>query len=371
MSTDWVAKMGELGRAIASRAEGHDENDAFVADAYVKLREMGATAAGVPAELGGGGASHAELCAMVRELARHCGSTGLAFSMHTHLVATMAFTWRSGNKAPEGMLKRVAAEKLVLVSTGGSDWLDGSGTLERVDGGFRLTARKIFSSGCPAGDFLMTMGVYDDPETGPTVYHFPLSLRADGVKILDTWRALGMRGTGSHDVQIDGAFLPDAVMQGVKRAAGKWHPSMHAVVLAAFPVFYGAYLGVVERAKEIALGLAAKRKNDVATQMLAGELENLVVTAQLAHADMVRLTAERKPGPETTVAVSARRTILVNAILAAASKAMEVGGGQSFYRAAQLERCFRDVQGVRYHPIQEKTQVRLAGRHLLGLDLDA
>ena len=60
----------------------------------------------------------------------------------------------------------------------------------------------------------------------------------------------------------------------------------------------------------------------------------------------------------------------MNALLGAAQKAMEVGGGQSFYRAAQLERCFRDVQGVRYHPIQEKTQVRLSGRHLFGLELD-
>ena len=68
---------------------------------------------------------------MIRELARHCGSTALAFSMHTHLVATLAYVWRSGNKAPEPMLRRVAAEKLMLVSSGGSDWLAGSGRSKR------------------------------------------------------------------------------------------------------------------------------------------------------------------------------------------------------------------------------------------------
>ena len=80
------------------------------------------------------------------------------------------------------------------------------------------------------------------------------------MKVLDTWRTLGMRGTGSHDVDIKNAFLPDAVMQGVRRPAGQWHPSMHAVVLVALPIVYAAYLGVAQQARAIALELAAARK---------------------------------------------------------------------------------------------------------------
>src|SRR5688572_19575766 len=214
-TTDWASLMTTLGCEFATRAAQHDQDDSFVAENYRALHERGAFAAGVPAELGGGGATHRELCGMIRELARHCGSTALAFSMHTHLVGTLAYLWRSGNKAPEPMLRRVAAENLILISSGGSDWLNGSGRREKVDGGYRLTARKIFSSGVPSGDILMSTGVYDDPESGPTVFHFPLPLEAEGVRVLDTWRTLGMRGTGSHDVEIANVFLPDAVMQGV------------------------------------------------------------------------------------------------------------------------------------------------------------
>jgi acyl-CoA dehydrogenase len=157
--------------------------------------------------------------------------------MHTHLVATLAYLWRAGNAAPETMLRRVAAENLVLVSTGGSDWLSGSGKLERVDGGFRLSGRKIFASGVPAGDVLMTTGVYDDPENGPTVIHFPVPLRSEGVRLLDTWKVLGMRGTGSQDIELDRVFVLDEATKGVRRPVGKWHPFMHAVVLVALPVF--------------------------------------------------------------------------------------------------------------------------------------
>jgi alkylation response protein AidB-like acyl-CoA dehydrogenase len=367
---DWVAKMRELGEDFATRAAKHDEEDSFVAENYAKLKEQGAFAAGVPGDLGGGNASHAELCAMVRELAHHCSATALAFSMHTHLIATLSYLWRAGNKGPEGMLKRVAAEKLVLVSTGGSDWLAGSGKLVKVDDGYRMSGRKIFGSGVLAGDFLMTTGVYDDPKDGPTVIHFPISLKAEGVKILDTWKVLGMRGTGSQDVQLENVFLPDAAMGGVRRPAGKWHPFMHAVAMVALPVFYAAYLGVAESARDIALKLAAPKKNDPLVPLLVGEMENQLVTAQLAHASMVQLVVSEKPGPASTSAVMARRTILATAAVRTVEKALEAAGGAGFYRAAGLERALRDIQASRYHPLPEKPQTRLTGRHLLGLDID-
>src|SRR5438132_35925 len=100
---DWVNVVRELGTTLAGRAAEHDATDRFVAENYVTLKERGVFAAGVPGELGGGDASHAELCAMIRELAHHCGSTALAVSMHTHIVAALGYIWRSGNKGPEPM----------------------------------------------------------------------------------------------------------------------------------------------------------------------------------------------------------------------------------------------------------------------------
>jgi alkylation response protein AidB-like acyl-CoA dehydrogenase len=201
---DWVRRAEELGARFAARAGHHDMQDAFVHDNYAELKARHIFSAGVPAELGGGGATYPELCAMIRTLARGCPSTALALSMHTHNVATTAWRWRHEQAPVEMFLRRVAAEELVLVSSGGSDWLAGSGRAARVDGGYRVTARKIFSSGSPASDLLMTSAVYEDLVGGPTVLHFPVPLNADGVRILDTWHTLGMRGTGSNDVQCAG-----------------------------------------------------------------------------------------------------------------------------------------------------------------------
>ena len=51
-------------------------------------------------------------------------------------------------------------------------------------------------------------------------------------------------------------------------------------------------------------------------------------------------------------------------------KAMEIVGGAAFFRAAGLERLFRDVQGARFHRPQERSQLRFSGRMALGLDID-
>ncbi len=367
---DFVAIARELGPAFAARAAEHDAADSFVADNYKALRDSGIFAAGVPTELGGGGASHAELCAVIRELAHHCSSTALAASMHTHPVAFMAYTWRGGNKGPEAMLRKVAAERLILSTSGGSDWLAGSGTLTKVDGGFKMNGRKIFASGSPAAQVLMTMGIYEDPKDGPTVIHFPVPLDAPGVTVLDTWRALGMRGTGSHDIQLKDVFIPDAVTQGVRRPAGKWHPSVHGVALIALPIVYAAYLGAAEAAREIAIGVAKKRKDDGSLAYLVGEMQAQLVTAQVVHADMIELGRTAKPGPETSAAQLTRRGILGNAVIRTVEKALEVAGGGGFYRSATLERLFRDVQASRYHPLPDRARERLTGRVLLGLDID-
>ena len=82
--------------------------------------------------------------------------------MHTHQVAIPAWRWRTRRRPPvEPLLKRVAAERIILLSSGGSDWIGGSGKAEKVEGGYRITARKVFTSGAPAGDLLMTGAVLE------------------------------------------------------------------------------------------------------------------------------------------------------------------------------------------------------------------
>jgi len=362
---DFVAVGKQLGPRFAARAASVDENDLFVADNYVDLKNHGLISAAVPQELGGGGASHLELGAMLRELAHHCSATALALSMHTHQVAMAAWRWRHQKAPLDGLLRRVASENIVLLSSGGSDWLQSSGTAARVEGGFRINARKIFASGAPAGDLLMTSAVYEDPDGGPTVLHFAVSTKTEGVSILPTWQVMGMRGTGSHDILLSDVFIPDTGIS-LRRPQGTWHPLMHIVSMIAIPLIYSVYVGVAEAARDLTTRLARKRKPDHHVNHLIGGIENEVTAARLALDEMFAAAAGNEPGLATTNRVMIGRTLVARAVLSTVDLAMGAAGGSSFYRSAGLERLFRDAQAVRYHPLQEGVQRGLAGALALG-----
>src|SRR5262249_31889194 len=76
------------------RAAAHAGAGAVLSESYAGLRRRCAWSAAGPAELGGGGASHAEMCEMLRPLAHGCSSTALALSMHPHQILTPAWRWR-------------------------------------------------------------------------------------------------------------------------------------------------------------------------------------------------------------------------------------------------------------------------------------
>lgn len=105
---DAVAMAEGLSEQIAAGAAEADAEDRFVAENYALLKGAGLVSAGVPRELGGGGAEVRELAAMLRVLARACGSTALAFAMHTHQVAIPAWRWKHQKfAAVEPLLKRI------------------------------------------------------------------------------------------------------------------------------------------------------------------------------------------------------------------------------------------------------------------------
>lgn len=358
----------ELGSQVAARAAQCDD-DRFAAENFALLKQAGLVEAGVPVELGGGGADVDQLAAMIRTLAYHCGSTGLAFAMHTHQVAIPAWRWRVQKATPaEPLLKRIAAERLLLLSSGGSDWIGGSGRAERVEGGYRITARKVFVSGAPTGDLLMTSAVLEEPE-GPVVLHFGVPMKAPEVRLLDTWRTLGMRGTGSQDVEIAGYVVPEAAVS-LKRPAGKWHPLFEIIATIAFPLVYAAYLGVAESARDIALALVRRKAVDRHAVDAAGRLETELAGARLAHESMLAAVREGAPSAQTVNQVMIGRQLVERHAIAAVEQAMALAGGAGFYRESGLERRFRDIQAARYHPLQGGPQAEYAGALALGLPVE-
>ncbi len=362
------ALVSELGPQIAEGAAERDKAGRFVSENFQLLKKNRVFSALVPGELGGGGARHSEMCSFVRALAHYCPSTALSLSMHQHLVAAAVVNHRNGRPGKK-LLDRVAAGETVLISTGANDWLESSGTVDKVDGGFRVTARKPFGSGSPAGEILVTSAPYNDPKEGWQVLHFPVPFASEGVSLADDWDTLGMRATGSHTVILQEVFVPeDAVV--LRRPRGEYHMAWNTILTVAMPLIMSVYTGVAETAAEIAVEQAAKRDADPAAPFFLGELSNILTTAQLAADDMVRIANDYDfdPSIETANAILVRKTIVAKSILATVEKAVEISGGAGFYRKFKLERLLRDAHAAQFHPLQEKRQQHFTGRLALGLD---
>jgi alkylation response protein AidB-like acyl-CoA dehydrogenase len=366
--TDWLALARELGPGFADRAAAYDANDSFPFENYRELKEHRILGAPVPAELGGGGASYGELCDLVRELGRHCSATALSLSMHLHLTATLVWVSRHGG-ATAPLLERIAREQLVLVTSGATDWLDSNGSAERVDGGFRISARKAFCSGSPVGDVLLTSAVYDDPADAPTVLHFGVPIRTAGVTLLDNWRSMSMRASGSNDIVLDGVFVPDAAISA-RRPKGAWTDMWNVIVAVAGPLVSSAYLGVAEAARELAVKKITHKREEPLVWQIVGEMDTALATAHVAIQSMVDLNADCTfvPDKATANAMAMRKTVATQSVMRVVDKALEAVGGAGIYRSVGLERLVRDIQAAQFHPLQAKRQYRFTGRLALGLD---
>ena len=365
---DWKKILNTLAPAFCERAAAYDNNDEFVHQNYSEMRAAKLFSILVPQELGGGGLRYSETCDLIRSLAHCCGSTALAFSMHQHAVATALWNYRHG-KPGEALLRAVAEGEKVLVSTGAIDWLHSSGVLERCEGGYRFTAKKLFASGCVGADVLVTSGRYEDPVAGRQVLHFCVPMSADGLSIDPVWRAMGMRGTGSHTVVLENVFVPERAIM-LRRPCDEYHPVWNVILTVALPMFCSVYAGMAEAAAEKALAVASAKGDDGVNAPAIGEMLTELTTAQMALKSMVANANELdiEPVIEHANCALIRKTIVANAVRHMAATALEATGGAGYLRRLGLERILRDMQAAQFHPMPARKQHRFTGRLAMGLD---
>jgi alkylation response protein AidB-like acyl-CoA dehydrogenase len=360
-----------IGPAIAEHAARHDAEGTFVTEAYDALRDAGLLKAGVPVELGGDGATVADLTALQRELAHHCGSTALASSMHQHVVAFTAWRYRRGLPGAEATLRRVADEGILLVSTGGGDYTHPRGEAMKVEGGYRVSGHKRFASQSGHANVMSTMFVHDDPEQGKRVLNVAVPIAAEGVSVKDNWDTLGMRGTASNDIVVEDVFVPDERVLA-NRPYGVVDPPLQVISQVAFPIISGAYLGIAEAAYGAALAAAAPKAGSPLVQRQIGRMQHRLRVASWALDGALAAIGDGDdgdvtPSHEAYLAVMMAKAEVAEAGIEVCDLAMDVAGGPAFFRGSVIERAYRDIRAIKYHPLTPEATLVETGRHELGL----
>src|SRR3712207_14884 len=215
------------------------------------------------------------------------GATALAVNMHVSPIGQLASLWRArGDDALADVLRRAADGRLVygLMSAepGHPLLMDSSTRAERVEGGFRMTGKKIFGTENQVVTEFSTRARYDDPEHGPHVIFFRLPRDAEGIRFKDTWDTLGMRATRSDDFELADVFVPDEAVFH-RYPVGHFDATMLKTVWGwAMPTFGAVYLGVGAGALAFAREQVLKRgrAGDAQVQNLFAEMEVLLETAR-------------------------------------------------------------------------------------------
>ncbi|WP_242133682.1 acyl-CoA dehydrogenase family protein [Aestuariivivens marinum] len=366
-STSWTTKIHEIGEEFARNALKHDIDGTFVQDNYLRLKELKFFSAAIPIELGGAGVAHKEMCEIIKTIAYYCSSTALAFSMHQHLIS--AAVWKYKYKGVgQDFLRHVAENELVLISTGARDWLGSNGDLKKTSGGYLFSGTKHFASQSAGGDVVVTSGTYLNKNNSWDVLHFTVPMTSNGVSILDNWNVMGMRGTGSNSILFEDVFIPDSAIT-LSRPKNEFHPVWNVVLTVALPLIMSAYIGIAEKAKEIAITKGKTyHRNQKHIATLIGRLNNVLLSAQTEWKAMYYLAngLNFTPSEAITIDMLSHKTNVGENTKKTVAYAMEAIGGQSFYRSNILERLFRDVQASPFHPLPKWEQYAFTGERIIN-----
>ena len=89
-----------------------------------------------------------------------------------------------------------------------------------------------------------------------------------------------MRATGSHTIQFENVFVPETAI-ALRRPKGDFHPVWSVVLTVALPLIMSAYVGIAEKATEIALTIGKKyQRNQDHMPYLIGKMNNTLLSAQ-------------------------------------------------------------------------------------------
>jgi alkylation response protein AidB-like acyl-CoA dehydrogenase len=292
-----------------------------------------------------------------------------------------------------GCLPAAAAHEIYgrdpLVITGGA--FRSAGQAIAVDGGYRVTGRWAFGSGCQHSVWIVggcRIFDGDQPRFGADgtpavrILFFP----AADCEILDTWQSVGLRGTGSHDYAVTDLFVPAARSLSFREPPVQTGPLYALPVIALFAAGIAAVpLGIARHAVDMLTELASTK--------VAVRSRQTVNTHAMLQADLGRAEALLRSGRaflyETlgeawdvvtagnTLSLKQRVMLWLAATQAttAATQAVDLmfsaGGSASVYANSGLERCVRDIRAAGQHVTVAPGNYETAGQAFLGFDMSA
>jgi alkylation response protein AidB-like acyl-CoA dehydrogenase len=366
-SPEFAALLETLTAEFAATAADHDRDGSFPHANFERLHQLGLLGLTVPRALGGLGADLAQTTRVVAAVARGEPSTALVLVMqYLHHASDRKAKW------PQHLLDRVVHETLedgALINalrvepelgTPARGGLPNT-IARRTPEGWRISGRKIYSTGIPRLTWLGVWARSDDVE--PLVGSWLVRRDTPGITVIENWDHLGMRATGSHEVVFDDVLVP--LDHAVEVAPVGAAPELDASLLLWMSVLLSAIYDAVARAardwlatwleERVPANLGAPLSSLPRFQEALGQLDawlfsNRVLIDAAANGSIASTDAFRI------------KYLVTNQAIQVVEKAIELSGNPGLSRANPLQRHYRDVLCSRIHTPQNDTILVNSGR---------
>ncbi|WP_407169360.1 acyl-CoA dehydrogenase family protein [Bradyrhizobium sp. ORS 111] len=277
--------------------------------------------------------------------------------------------WMLGMFAPEAQSAVWGKDPDALIA---SSFVFPAGRARKVDGGYVLDGHWPFSSGVEACEWNMLASVVESDDEADGIEYRLFLLNRQDYQIDDTWNATGLRGTGSNDVRVTDALIPEHLTVAVRDLAGGSTPgsAVNPNALYALPVFSlfpyvlsGVGLGNAQACLDDYVEIARHRASTYnrakigdlqSTQIKIAEASAKIDAARLImRTSCIHVLASVRQGdiPDIAEKTKLRRdgAFSVNLCTDAVSLLFTASGARSLFTSGALQRQFRDAHAVNSH----------------------
>lgn len=367
----------DMAPAIAARAGEIEAARRLPPDLVTELTAAGCFGMLRPRSHGGAGVDLATSMRVYEALSRADASVGWT-------VAIGAGCWLDVVGLPRSTFDAVFADDPDVKVGGG---IAPAGVAVPADGGYRVTGRWAFVSGCQHCDWIYGNCIEEGASGNGDMPPLRIALfQAGEVEIEDTWSVSGLCGTGSHDVVAENVFVPADRSFALLAAEPCLDDPLVRIPLPSPYVLQMASgaLGIAQGALDDILALATDKVPLFAGASLAA---NALFQNQLGEAD-ARLRAARALlyasaaeawatalardpfTPEHRARIRASGVWAADTAAAVVDMAYRAGGGSSLYRSSPLQRRFRDVHALTQHFLVKLDSLTTVGAVMAGQEVD-
>src|SRR5450631_1648222 len=253
-----------------------------------------------------------------------------------------------------------------------SSFIFPAGRAKKVEGGYRLRGSWPFSSGVASCEWNMLASVVSSDDEANGIEYRIFLLNKSDYKIIDTWNATGLRGTGSNDVAVNDAFVAEPMTLAVSDLDGGPTPgsASNPNALYALPVFSlfpyvlsGVALGNAQACLDDYVDLARHRASTYnraklgdlqSTQIKIAEASAKIDAARLImRSTFIEAMADARRGhvPDMAAKTKVRRdgAYSVNLCTEAVSLLFAASGARGLFTTGALQRQFRDAHAINSH----------------------